>query len=382
MSGGVDSSVSALLLKKAGFNVEGLYMKLPGADSGSLRAAKEVAKKLGIKFHAISMEKKFRREIIGYFLKSYKRGITPNPCVRCNQRIKFGELLKTAEKLGGDYLATGHYIQLAIPSARDCQLPINESKVRLKKPIKLLKAKDVLKDQSYFLYTLTQKRLNRVMFPLGGMLKEDVKKIAEKAGLPNIKKESQDICFLHCDGKAVQHNEFLRKNLKLKPGSIMLLEKEINEKTGERKSVRLTSGKNPVEHQGLPLYTIGQRREIRIGGTGPYYAARFDVKKNILYVVKNFDDPVLYQDGLNAKGVSWVAGIAPKMPLKCEAVIRYRHAPIKCEVVKKGSSYMVKFKKLQRAVTPGQSVVFYQGREVLGGGEITLSKQKIFATIK
>ncbi|MFA6393760.1 MAG: tRNA 2-thiouridine(34) synthase MnmA [Patescibacteria group bacterium] len=361
MSGGVDSSVSALFLKKAGFNVEGLYMKLPGADSGSLLAAEEVAKKLGIKFHAIDMEKKFRKEIIGYFLKSYKRGITPNPCVRCNQRIKFGELLKTAKKLGGDFLATGHYIQL----------PINKSKVRLKKPIKLLKAKDVLKDQSYFLYTLSQNQLAKVIFPLGGMLKEEVKKIAEEAGLPNMKNESQDICFLYCDGKAVQHNDFLRKNLKLKSGPIMLLEKEIDEKTGERKAVRLTSGKNLVEHQGLPLYTIGQRREIRIGGTGPYYAARFDMKKNILYVVKNFDDPVLFQDGLIAKGVSWITGIAPKMPLKCEVVIRYRHAPIKCEVIRKGNSYIVKFKKPQRAITPGQSIVFYKGREVLGGGEIS-----------
>jgi len=366
MSGGVDSSVSALLLKKAGFNVEGLYMKLPGADSGSLLAAEEVAKKLGIKFHAIDMEKKFRKEIIGYFLKSYKRGITPNPCVRCNQRIKFGELLKTAKKLGGDFLATGHYARQGreIPNS-------NQSKVRPGELIELLKAKDKTKDQSYFLWTLTQERLAGVMFPLGGMLKEEVKKIAEKAGLPNMKKESQDICFLYCDGKAVQHNDFLRKNLKLKSGPIMLLEKEIDEKTGERKAVRLTSGKNLVEHQGLPLYTIGQRREIRIGGTGPYYAARFDMKKNILYVVKNFDDPVLFQDGLIAKGVSWITGIAPKMPLKCEVIIRYRHAPIKCEVMKKGSSYIVKFKKPQRAVTPGQSIVFYKGREVLGGGEIS-----------
>jgi tRNA-specific 2-thiouridylase len=359
MSGGVDSSVSALLLKRRGYEVEGLYMKLNGSLASALKSAKSVAKQLGVKLHVINLSGQFNKEIIKYFLKSYERGLTPNPCVRCNQRIKFGELLKTAKKLGGDFLATGHYVN-------------RKQKTENRKQIfKLAKGKDASKDQSYFLYTLTQERLGKVIFPLGGMLKEDVRKIAAKAGLPHIKKESQDICFLYCEGKAVQHNEFLRKHLKLKPGPIVLIPPlSLPLAKGEKIELSERGGEVIGEHQGLPLYTIGQRREIRIGGTGPYYAAGFDVKKNILYVVKDFDDPILYGNELTAKNVNWIANKAPKMPFTCEAVIRYRHAPVPCVVKKTGSMYKVKFKKPQRAITPGQSVVFYKGREVLGGGEI------------
>ena len=376
MSGGVDSSVAALLLKRAGFQVEGAHMKLSGGNPEAIKAAKNVAKRLGIKFHVVDLSKKFKKEIIDYFLDSYKRGLTPNPCVKCNQKIKFGELLKAAGKLDGDFLATGHYVQSSI---LNYQLPINKSGaafIESPKAVKLSKARFKEKDQSYFLYTLTQKQLSKVLFPLSGMAnKDEVRKIADQAGLPYIKSESQDVCFLFREGKAIQHNDFLRKHLKLKPGPIILIDRGKDGKSNGRgvsngPGAKSKPGKVIGEHQGLSLYTIGQRREIRIGGTGPYYAAKFDVKKNILYVVKDFDDPILYKDELAAKAVNWVSGKTPKMPLKCEAVIRYRHAPVKCTVTKSGNSYRVKFKNPQRAITPGQSIVFYKGEEVLGGGII------------
>lgn len=358
LSGGVDSSVSALLLKSRGFEVEGIHMKLSGANPGALEASKNVAKSLGIKLHIIDLSKQFKKEIINYFISSYAHGLTPNPCVRCNQQIKFGELLKAAKRLGGDFLATGHFVKCI-------------TKTGEKFKAKLFKAKFKDKDQSYFLYTLTQKQLASVIFPLSDVSsKHEVRKMADNAKLPYIKSESQDICFLFCDGRAIQHNDYLRAHLKLKAGPIMLIEKEIDAKTKKRKVSVLKSGKEEVKHQGLPIYTIGQRREIRVGGTGPYYAAKFDVKKNILYVVKDFDDPILYNNELKAGKVNWVSGKVPKLPFKCEAVIRYRHAPVKCTVIKKGSLYKVKFQKPQRAITPGQSIVFYKGEEVLGGGII------------
>jgi tRNA-specific 2-thiouridylase len=267
--------------------------------------------------------------------------------------IKFGELLRLADEIGADFLATGHYARIKR------EFPISNFQFP---NAKLYKSKDNTKDQSYFLYTLTQDQLGRVLFPLGDKLKTDVKKIAKKAGLPHLKRESQDVCFLNQEGKIIEHNEFLRARIKPRPGKI----------------IDLNSGKVLGKHQGLPFYTLGQRRGVEIGGTGPYYVARKDTKANTLFVVNKFDDPAIYSRELTLGDVNWISGQAPKLPLKCEAVIRYRHEQVKCEVrskklevrSKKSEEYVVRFYQPQRAVTPGQSVVFYSKDEVLGGGVI------------
>lgn len=363
MSGGVDSSVAAMLLKEQGHEVIGMFMKLGINQQENEAAARRVCQKLKIKFYPINIAGEFKKEVIDYFLTSYSKGLTPNPCVKCNQLIKFNTLLKHAKKAGADYLATGHYARLKreMPNAK-CQMP----------NLSLLRGKDKNKDQSYFLYTLTQKQLKYILFPLGDYTKEKVRKIADKAKLPYLKKESQDVCFLTGD-----HNDFLTKHLKLKPGPIKILPHPNPPLIKGRELKGGVIGK----HQGLPLYTIGQRRGVEIGGIGPFYVARRDYKTNTLYVVKDGDDPALYKDELEAKNLNWISGHEPKLPLKCEAVIRYRHKPVQCIITsppapllirkgEKGERYLVKFAKPQRAITPGQSVVLYQKDEVLGGGII------------
>ncbi|OQA38956.1 MAG: tRNA-specific 2-thiouridylase MnmA [Parcubacteria group bacterium ADurb.Bin316] len=227
----------------------------------------------------------------------------------------------------------------------------------------MYKAVDANKDQSYFLHKLSQDQLKKLIFPLGDYRKDEVRVLARQFKLPTAtKKESQEICFVSDKG----HNEFLKRYLKLKPGSI-----------------RLMNGEKIGEHKGLPLYTIGQRRGIEIGGRGPYYAAKMDYKTNTLFVTDSANDQILFGNSLIAKDVNWIAGREPKMPFFCEAVIRYRHKPIKCKVKKLSSLakatedkkvesnvYEVKFKEPQRAITAGQSVVFYKGDELLGGGII------------
>lgn len=364
MSGGVDSSVAALLLRKQGFAVSGVFLNLGQKKyKESLAGVKKVAKKINIPLKVFDLRKEFKREVINYFLKSYSTGFTPNPCIICNKQIKFGLLLKLAEKWGYDYLTSGHYARIC-PSviarkirplggdneaisllSRDCFAPLRGSR---NDAVHLFVAKDEKKDQSYFLYNLTQKKLRKILFPLGNHKKEEIRKIADEAELPYLKKESQDICFLLCD-----HNEFLKKNLKLKKGQII---------TTERKIIG--------QHDGLPLYTIGQRRAIKIGGIGPFYVVRRDWRKNQLIVTNKFNDSILYSKELLAGDVNWLAGRVPQLPLKCKARIRYLHLLEDCLVSKKGKFYMVKFSRSQRAITPGQSVVFYKGKELLGGGVI------------
>ncbi|MCX6798165.1 MAG: tRNA 2-thiouridine(34) synthase MnmA, partial [Candidatus Falkowbacteria bacterium] len=294
--------------------------------------AKAVAAKIGIELFTFDFKDKFKLKVVDNFLAEYASGRTPNPCIICNREIKIGGLLKYAASLDFDYVATGHYLKLK----------------KLGRTYRLYKATDKNKDQSYFLYTFNQEQLSHLLFPLGNYQKPRVRELAKKYKLPTAeKKESQEICFI--PGR--HHNDFLRRHLSLKPGLIKVL----------------PTGKVIGKHEGLALYTIGQRRGL-IGGTGPYYAAKFDVKNNILYVVKNFNDPILYKDCLRASGVNWLRSL--KFPLNCEAVIRYRHPAVECQIIKEGEKYEVKFKKPQRAVTPGQSVVFYKGQEVLGGGII------------
>ena len=360
ISGGLDSSAAAFLLQKRGLEVIGMFMKLGIDQNNSEATARRACQKLGIRFYPVNFASQFKKEVIDYFLDSYAQGLTPNPCVKCNQIIKFGFLLAQAKKIGADFLATGHYVKNTKTQ--------KHKNTKTKLVYKLFRGKDKNKDQSYFLYNLTQEQLARVLFPLGDYTKAEVKKIADKAKLPYLVKESQDVCFLTGDTirqAQARHNDFLKKHLNLKFGKIKTLD-----------------GKKVGEHQGLPLYTIGQRRGVEIGGIGPFYVARCDYKTNTLYVVSDRDDPVLYSDELIAENVNWIVGREPALPLRCEAVIRYRHKPVECiieigdypaQLKKKQDNnhkYLIKFKKPQRAITPGQSVVFYHCDEVLGGGVI------------
>lgn len=341
MSGGVDSSVAAALLKKDEYNVIGVHLKFwsEGSRKGnkcctpeSEKRARLVAKKLGIPFYVFNFEKEFKKKVVDYFLKANKAGFTPNPCVACNKEIKFGLLLEKALKLGADFLATGHYARLRRES------PVCE----------LLKGKDGNKDQSYFLWQLSQKQLRRVLFPIGDYKKEEVRKLAAKFKLPTAKTpESMETCFI-----STVVNDFLKKYLRTSPGDI--IDK---------------GGKIIGRHQGLWFYTIGQRKGIGLA-SGPYFVLDKNIKNNTLIVTKNEKD--LYRTELAVKKVNWVGVREPKLPLRVEVKIRYRAAPSSAAIIRnpQSLSYNLRFKKAQRAVTPGQSAVFYVGEELIGGGII------------
>jgi len=343
MSGGVDSSVAAALLKEQGYQVEGIFMKLGiEGDEESEKSARAVADKLKIKFSGLDLSKEFKKKVIDYFVAEYKNGRTPNPCVMCNREIKFGILMDKILEMGADFMATGHYVRLRreIPNPKS-QIP----------KFGLLKAKDESKDQSYFLYNLTQEKLKRCLFPLGNYVKIEVRRLAEKYELPILEgDESQEICFI----ESKRYRDFLKKRLKLVPGDIVDAD---NDKIGH--------------HQGLPLYTIGQRRDIGIGGTGPYYVVKIDFGNNKLTVSDNFSDPALYSKKLIAEEVNWIAGKEPKLPLKVKAKIRYRSKEALATVRRDDKNkYQITFKTPQRAITPGQSAVFYLEEEIIGGGVI------------
>jgi tRNA-specific 2-thiouridylase len=331
MSGGLDSSISAKMFIDQGYKVFGLFMNFGLDNLDAQTAAHDACQKLGIEFYALDLKADFEKNIIAYFVDTYAAGLTPNPCVLCNQMMKFGRLLEEAKKLGADYLATGHYIRLQKKWGR----------------YRVYRASDSTKDQSYFLYNLKQEQLKQLIFPLAKEKKVDLRKEALAFGLPFLKKESQDICFLKGD-----HNDFLREKLALKPGDIMTLD-----------------GRIVGQHEGLPLYTIGQRRGIEIGGSGPYYVVKLDYTKNILYVASDWKNPILYDQALIANKVNWIAGKDIKR-LSCSAVIRYGHKAVPVKIKRQGREYLVQFKRPERAITPGQSVVFYKRNRLLGGGII------------
>jgi tRNA-specific 2-thiouridylase len=338
MSGGVDSSVAAALLKKQGFDVAGVFMRLHNHSKNSEKMARLVAKKIGISFYVINAEKEFKKKVVDYFLAEYKKGNTPNPCVVCNKEIKFGLLIEKALKMGADYIATGHYARTSFAKS----IFINKSLLP-----RLCAGKDKEKDQSYFLWQLNQKQLSRVLFPVGNYTKPEVRKLAKKFDLPTAEtKESQEVCFI-----SGTTNKFLKKYLKLKPGNII-------DKTGK------VLGK----HNGLYFYTIGQRRGIGVQ-QGPWFVIAKDFKKNNLIVSNNKKD--LLQKELIAKNVNWVSGKVPKLPLKAKAKIRYRSKLVRATIFKfQTSNFKLLFDCGQKAITPGQSVVFYSGGELLGGGVI------------
>lgn len=346
LSGGVDSAVAAKLLLDEGHQVEGVFLNLwkeQGCTTikgnpkltDTMAQASQVADKIGIPFHSLDVEQVFKDVVVDNFLSEYASGRTPNPCIVCNKRIKIGQLIGYAKELGFDYLATGHYLSM----------------VKKDEEYQLFKAKDSAKDQSYFLYTLTQDELAHLLFPLGAYKKSDIKALASQFSLGlDDRPESQDICFL-----SGSHNDFLKNHLNLTPGPIKLA------------STRETIS----EHQGLPLYTIGQRRGIEIGGSGPYYVASLDYDENTLYVVQNIDEAILYKDNLMAHNVSFINGKELKEPLACQAVVRYAHKSEPCLIEPQPKGELrVTFKTPQRAITSGQSVVFYQGDQLLGGGLI------------
>jgi len=337
MSGGLDSSVAAALVKERGMEAIGVFMRLyPGSLRGSEKRARKVAKILGIPFYVLNFEKEFERKVIDYFLEEYKKGRTPNPCIVCNKEIKFGLLLKQAMALRADFVATGHY-------ARKQRTTNNEQRTKYK----LLRGKDKGKDQSYFLWQLNQEQLKHILFPLGDYTKREVRNLAKKFKLPVLDiPESQEICFVKNNV-----NDFLKKYLKEKPGDI--LNKD---------------GRKIGRHQGLFFYTIGQRKGLNLP-VGPWFVLGKDTKKNFLIVTKNEKD--LLKKELIAENLNWISGKEPKLPLKVKAKIRYRHKVSSATIYHlKSNIYHLIFIKPQQAVTSGQSVVFYKGEELLGGGVI------------
>lgn len=348
MSGGVDSSVAALLLKEQGYNVIGIFMKNwdEKDENGACTATEDyddvrrVCDEIGIPYYTVNFVKEYWDRVFTYFLEEYKKGRTPNPDVMCNKEIKFKAFLDYAMKIGADYLATGHYAQIGYDNGE----------------YKMLRAVDGNKDQTYFLCMLKQHQLSKAMFPVGHLTKPEVREIAVKYGLKTAtKKDSTGICFI---GERNFH-KFLANYLPSKPGDIKTFD-----------------GKVIGKHDGLMYYTLGQRKGLGIGGTGegngePWFVAEKDLKKNILYVVQGDDHPAIYSYGLEADDLSFVSDTAPTGTFKCTAKFRYRQPDQGVTVVmKEGNKCTVIFDKPQRAVTPGQAVVFYDKEICLGGGII------------
>jgi tRNA-uridine 2-sulfurtransferase len=334
MSGGVDSTVVAALLKKEGYDVEGVFLKFwkDEKNKESFESAKKMAGLLNIPLFKVIAEKDFKKKIVNKFIDSYRDGYTPNPCVVCNPEMKFDILLKEMNKRDADFVATGHYANT--------------------KGGKLFKAKDKSKDQSYFLYGLKSNQLDKIIFPLGKYLKSQVRKIAEEMDLEVANRdESQDICFV------AQNNfdDFLNEHIEINPGKI-----------------EDVSGKVLGKHKGLHFYTIGQRKGINLGGDGPYYVVKKNIKKNLLIVSNEKDKKTISRDSFEIKSVNWIAKDI-EFPLKTKTKIRYGSNPVYATILKVGSRekiYNVKFDESQKAITPGQSAVFYDNEKVLGGGII------------
>ena len=354
MSGGVDSSVAAALLKNQGFLVLGVFLRFGNDDSEnkSLADAKKVCDLLKISLVEVSAAADFRKKIINYFLEEYQAGRTPNPCVLCNKEMKFHLLFQKMKELGADYAATGHYARIMKHETRNTQ----------QKKYGLFRAKDEKKDQSYFLYRLNQTDLSKILFPLGEYAKEEVRELAKEHHLPvSEKKESQDVCFVK-DNDLV---EFLNENLDSSPGNIIT-----------------AKGQVVGKHQGLPRYTIGQRKGINIGGTGPYFVVKKNVTENSLVVTNCESDSTLFSKDILVGDANFIpSGI--KFPVEVGVKTRYRQKEAygiiekykvesnKYKADKKNILYQVTFQEPQKAIAPGQSAVFYANDgEVIGGGII------------
>ena len=345
MSGGVDSSVAALLLKEQGYNVIGLFMQnWEETDENGCCTAEEdyadvrrVANLIGVPYYTVNFAKEYMDRVFKYFIDEYNAGRTPNPDVLCNREIKFGPFKEYAKKLGADYIATGHYCDIS-----------HENGVHY-----LLKAKDQNKDQTYFLNQLSQDQLDGVLFPLGKLEKPEVRKIAEKYGLATAgKKDSTGICFI---GER-NFRQFLQNYIPNKKGLM-----------------KTYDGKVLGEHLGLMYYTIGQRKGLNIGGQkgdeGRWFVIEKDLKNNVLYVAHGEEDK-LYSSGLLMKSVNWIPFPPKEKVFDCTAKFRYRQPEQGCRVHILDDGIKVEFKEKQRAITEGQYAVFYDGDKCIGGGVI------------
>lgn len=343
MSGGVDSSVAALLLKEAGYDVIGIFMKNwdEQDESGVCTAdadfddVRRVCDQIGIPYYTVNFEREYWDRVFTYFLEEYKRGRTPNPDVLCNKEIKFRAFLEKALDLEADYLATGHYAQIGCEDGR----------------YTLLRGADGSKDQSYFLYTLGQRQLARTLFPIGHLTKQEVREKAKRAKLATAeKRDSTGICFI---GER-DFKEFLSRYLPAQPGEI-----------------RTVDGDLKGYHEGLMYHTLGQRKGLGIGGAGePWFVVGKDLDTNTLVVAQGKDHPALYTGALRAADLSWVRGEPPAERFECTAKFRYRQPDQRVTVQLAGDGAVVEFHSRQRAITPGQAAVFYSGEECLGGGTI------------
>jgi len=347
LSGGVDSAVAALRLQQQGHQLAAVFMKNWDEDDETdycpakqdLADAREIADRLQIELHSVSFSAEYWNRVFAHFLAEYQAGRTPNPDIICNREIKFRAFLDYATGLGAEFIATGHYARLSNTT-----------------PVQLLKGIDTHKDQTYFLHTLTQEQLRKSLFPLGNLPKPEVRRLALRAGFPNHdKKDSTGICFI---GER-RFSDFLASYLQKNPGEIRSLD-----------------GTVLGSHDGLMFYTIGQRQGLGIGGhrdsSGePWYVAGKDIKNNILLVVQGVDHPALFRSELRASQLHWISGTPPEMPITCTARIRHQQPVQVCTLFPRSDNECsARFETPQRAVTPGQSVVFYDGEICLGGGII------------
>jgi tRNA-specific 2-thiouridylase len=351
MSGGVDSSVSALLLMQQGFQVEGLFMKNWEEDDGTeyctaredLADAQAVCDRIGIKLHTANFAAEYWDNVFEHFLAEYKAGRTPNPDILCNREIKFKAFLDYALALGADLIATGHYVR------RRDQAGVTQ----------LLKGLDPNKDQSYFLHAVGGEQIARTLFPVGELEKPEVRAIADLHGLATAKKkDSTGICFI---GER-RFSDFLKQYLPAQPGEI-----------------KTADGQVIGRHHGLMYHTLGQRQGLGIGGLhgaseDPWYVLAKDLSRNELIVGQGNNHPWLFAEALQASEVFWVNPVDLSSPRRLTAKVRYRQADQPCTLSLTSSGYQVTFDEPQRAVTPGQSVVFYDGDVCLGGGVIEAAK--------
>lgn len=339
VSGGIDSLVSAYLLKKQGYDVFGVHF-LSGYESPievESRMIQALGRQLDMSVVVIDLKSAFKTMVVDYFTAAYQNGETPNPCLVCNPAIKFGSLLEEARKLGASQFATGHY-------------------ARVEKDVlggyRLYKGMDAGKDQSYFLSRLTQDQLARACFPLGTWTKDRVRKLALEKGLvPVTRQESQDVCFI----RDITYADFLERTTGIHPQPGKIID---------------TNGRRVGTHNGLHRFTVGQRRGINCPASNAYYVIRIDMRHNLLVV--GFKDELVVQ-GCRVRDINWIAG-APDGPVAVDTRIRYRHKAVASTVSPDGNDgAVVQFAQPQSAVTPGQGAVFYRGEEVLGGGWITTS---------
>ena len=344
MSGGVDSSVAALILKKAGYDVVGVTMKLYSLDNQDLPSyyrgcctvddvedARRVCHRLAVPHYVFNVEREFQSFVIDYFCSEYQKGRTPHPCIACNDRIKFSFLLQRAYVLSANYIATGHY----------ARIEAGEGKLHL------LKGIDTDKDQSYVLYGMGQEQLRHTLLPLGSFTKEEIRRMASEANFPNADKpDSQDICFIPMG----DYRKFLAETIIPQSGPILD-----------------SQGAVLGQHSGIEFFTVGQRRRLGVAGSKPLYVTRIDPEDNTVVVGSEEE---LYSNEVMVSNVNYTLGYPPEAPEEVTVKLRYKAPYTEAILYPRGEEAMLRFIQPQRAVTPGQAAVFYRGEEVLGGGRI------------